>query len=62
MKNGKVFKETEYSYRLKEVKMNKPHKDGEYLESLDYVYYCVFFEFFDCEGTKYRETFHCMGC
>ena len=44
-----------------EVKM-KPHKDGIYTESLDYVYYCVFFEFFDCEGAKYRETFHYMGC
>ena len=30
-------------------------------QSLEYVYYCVFFEFFDCEGAKYRETFHCMA-
>ena len=23
---------------------------------MDFVYYCGFFEFFDCEGAKYRET------
>ena len=26
------------SHRLKGVKKNKPHKDGKYTESLDYVY------------------------
>ena len=61
------------SYRLKSkdnkiniksniFKTNKPHNDGKYTEILDYEYHCVFFEFFDCEGTNYRETFLCMGC
>ena len=44
------------------VKTNKSHKEGKFAENLDYVYYCIFFEFFDCEGAKYRETFHCMNC
>ena len=48
--------------RLKEVKKNKPCINGKFTESLDYVYYHVFFDFFDCEGSKYREMFHCMGC
>ena len=37
------------SHSLKGIKKNKPHKDGKFTESLDYVYYCVFFEFFDGE-------------
>ena len=49
-------------HRLKGVKKNKPCKDGKFTKSLDYVYYCVFFEFFDFERAKYRETFHCMDC
>ena len=44
------------SHRLKVVKKNKPSKDGLYTESLDFVYYCVFFELFDCERAKCRET------
>ena len=44
------------------IKKNKPRKDGKYIESLDCVYYCTFFEFSHCEGAKYRETFHCMSC
>ena len=28
-------------------------------QSLDYLYYCAFFEFFGCEWDKYRKTFHC---
>ena len=51
------------SHRLKEVKKNNPCKDGLYTEeNLDCVYYCVFFEIFDSEGAKYRETSHCIGC
>ena len=50
------------SHRLKRVKKNKPCKIGKFTESLDWVYYCVIFEFFDCERAKYRETFHCMDC
>ena len=49
------------SYRLKEIKKNKPCKNGIFTESLDSVY-CVFYEFFDCKGAKYRETFHCVDC
>ena len=37
------------SHRLKLVKKNKPCKNGKFTENLDYVYYCVIFEFFDCE-------------
>ena len=40
------------NHRLKGVKKNKSHKNGKFTESLDSVYYCVFFEFFDCEGAK----------
>ena len=49
------------SYRLKEMNESKPRKNGKLTESLDSVYYCIFFEFFDCKGAKYRVTFHCMG-
>ena len=31
---------------------NKPCKGGKFTESLDYVYYCVVLENFDCEGAK----------
>ena len=34
------------------MKANKPHKHGLYTECLDYIYYCVFFEFFDWEEAK----------
>ncbi len=50
------------SYRLREIKKNKPRKNGKFTESLDSLYYCAFFKIFDCEGAKYRETFHYMGC
>ena len=44
---NKIFKEQSTdSHRLKGVMKNKSRKDGLYTESLDYVYYCVFFEFF----------------
>ena len=50
IKKSKVFKETEYRQsQIKGVKKKKPRKDGKYTESLDCVYYCVFFKFFDCE-------------
>ena len=44
------------SHRLKGVQKNKPRKHEKFTESLHYVYYCVFFDFFVCEGPKYRET------
>ena len=40
------------SHRLKGIKKNKPCQDAIYSESLDYVYYYAFFEFFDCEKAK----------
>ena len=43
------------------MKKNKPRKIGKFTENLDSVY-CVFFKIFDCEGAKYRETFHYMDC
>ena len=49
------------SYRIKEIKKNKPCKNRKFTDSLDYVH-CVFFKIFDCEGAKYRDTFHYMGC
>ena len=45
------------SHILKELKENRPHKDGLYTESLDYVYYYVSFEFFDCEGASTERHF-----
>ena len=50
------------SHRLKVVKKNKAHNGAKFTESLDYVYYCILVEVFDCEGAKYRKTFYCMGC
>ena len=44
------------SHRLKGVKKNKPHKHEKFTESLHTVYYCVFFDFFVCEGPKYSKT------
>ena len=51
LKKNKVLKKTKYrqSQIVKGIKKNKPSKDEIYTESLDYVYYCVFFEFFDYE-------------
>ena len=39
------------SYRLKEIKKNKPHKNGKFTKSLDYVH-CALFKIFSCEGAK----------
>ena len=50
------------SRRLKGVKKNKAHNGRKFIENVYYAYYCVFFEFFDFEGAKYRETFHYIGC
>ena len=50
------------SHKLRGVKKNKPRKDRKFTKSLDYVYYCVFFEFFDCERANYREAYYCMDC
>ena len=51
-------KEKEYRQLYKEI--NGLKKGKVFKESKDN--HCVFFEFFDCEKAKYRETFHCMGC
>ena len=48
----KVLRDRVQTVRLKEVKKSKPCKGELYTESLYYVYYCVFFEIFDCEGAK----------
>ena len=46
--------------RLKGEKIN--HVKMENSQSLDFVCYCVFFDIFDCEGAKYRQTSHYMDC
>ena len=53
-------RESTDSHRLKEVKKNKPCKNGKFRVWIMCI--VLIFEFFDCEGAKYRETYHCTDC